>query len=76
MSGKRTPIWKIMATLGAVFLIGTPLFAYLWGTLNELLSGFFDPILLIGAVPALLAFVLLLNYFARRIEEWEKTTLD
>lgn len=76
MAETRTPIWKIMATLGAVFVIGTPLFAYLWGTLNELLSGFFDPILVIGAVPALIAFVLLLNYFARRIEHWEKWTLD
>jgi hypothetical protein len=57
-------------------LLGTPLVAYLWATLNHLLSGIVDPLRIVGMVPAAALFWLLLRYMARAVESWQATRDD
>lgn len=59
--------------VGAILLLvvlGVPLVAYLWETLNRLFSGVVDPVRLLVSLPVALVFVLLLRYIARSIERW------
>jgi hypothetical protein len=54
-------------------LLGTPLVAYLWHTLNYLFAGIIEPILLVGLLPAGFLFYLLLRAMARAVEGWHGT---
>lgn len=73
---QRLSIWKIMLYMGVTFLIGAPLYAYLWGTLNEFMSGFFNPVRLMISAPVLVIFVALLIALSRKIQVWEKQSLE
>ena len=53
-------------------LVGLPLVAYLWETLNELLSGFVDPVRLAVSVPVLVLFVALLVLLARGVQRLDE----
>ena len=51
-------------------LVGTPLVAYLWDTLNHLFAGIIEPVRLVGLLPAGFFFYLLLRAMARAVEGW------
>lgn len=53
-------------------LLGTPLVAYLWETVNQLLSGIVDPMRLLITVPAALIFYFMLRFMARSVEAWSR----
>lgn len=54
-----------------IVVIGIPLMAYLWETVNRLLAGVVDPVRLAIAVPVLLAFVLVLGLLRRALLGWD-----
>lgn len=51
-------------------LLGTPLVAYIWETLNRLLAGIVEPMRLLITVPAVLLFYFLLRFMGRSVEAW------
>lgn len=54
-----------------LFVAGTPMVAYLWETLNRLISGHFEPIRLLISIPIAVVFALLLRVVARFVGRWE-----
>lgn len=52
-------------------LLGFPLVAYLWETLNRLLSGEVEGVRLLVTLPVLLLFLALLRWQARAVRRWE-----
>ncbi len=73
--GRHISTGRLVLSLLAFVLLGVPMFAYLWWTLNELLSGYFDPAR--GAIAAviLIAFLILLSLLARSIQRWEEVRM-
>jgi hypothetical protein len=59
-----------MLRIALFVLLGFPLLAYLWETLNRLLAGHLEPLMLLGFVPAALLFWLLLRLMGRAVESW------
>jgi hypothetical protein len=57
-------------------LIGTPLVAILWETLNQILGGTVRPRLLAIAVPALLIAVVFIRVLARAVARLDERTSD
>ena len=61
----------IVARVALFAIIGIPLAAFLWDTLNKLVAGDFSSVRLIVAVPALLLFALLIVILSREVWRWE-----
>lgn len=59
-----------MLAILLLVLVGGPLVAYLWETLNRLMAGFVEPVRLLIALPVLVLFALLLRFVARLVERW------
>lgn len=51
-------------------LLGIPLVAYLWDTLNYLFAGVVQPWRLLGLLPVAALFYLLLRTMARAVDSW------
>ena len=62
---------SLVAGIALFVLLGTPLVAYIWETLNELLAGIVDPLQLLGLLPAAGFFYLLLRTMSRVVESWQ-----
>ena len=62
---------RLMAGIGLIVLVGIPLGAYIWETLNELLAGHVDTPRLLWLVPALVLGILLLRFMSRQVQRWE-----
>jgi hypothetical protein len=62
---------RLLAVIALFAIAGTPLVAYLWETLNELLAFQFDPQRMLIAAPVLLVFLGLLLLLARVIRRME-----
>jgi hypothetical protein len=72
MAEQPTPsVGKLTAGIFLLVLLGTPLTAYLWHTLNELMHGQIDPLALLIAVPVAVLFILLLRFTWRVVEGWQ-----
>ena len=67
---------RLMAGIGLIVLIGIPLGAYIWETLNELLAGHINTSRLLWLVPALVLGVLLLRFMSRQVQRWEGERSD
>jgi len=63
-------IGKLAAWVLLLFLVGTPLIAYLWEVLNHLLSGRFEPLQLLIALPVGGLLWLVLRMMGRLIVKW------
>jgi len=63
-------IGKLAAWVLLLFVVGTPLVAYLWETLNQLLSGRVEPLRLLISAPVGVALWLVLRMMRRRIIGW------
>jgi asparagine N-glycosylation enzyme membrane subunit Stt3 len=69
----RPSFLKLFGSILGFVLVGTPLVAYLWETLNQLMAGHFNgPRVAIGAVAALVL-AALLRFLARSVWRWEGT---
>jgi Na+/melibiose symporter-like transporter len=66
-----TRIRRLTAVIAVVAVLGIPLAAYLWTTLNDLMSGKVRAGQLLIAMPVLVAFVLLLVAWARVVRRTE-----
>lgn len=72
MAEQPTPsVGKLAAGIFLLVLLGTPLTAYLWHSLNMLLHGDFDALALLIAVPVAVLFVVLLRFTWRVVEGWQ-----
>jgi hypothetical protein len=67
---------RLFFSMAIHVLIGIPLVAYLWETLNELLALHPDPIGLLVALPLLIVFAALLSVLARRVRWWQTVDFD
>jgi Na+/melibiose symporter-like transporter len=67
---------RLMLRIGLFVLLGSPLVGFLWETLNQVLAGRFEPLMLLGFLPAALLFWLLLRSMARAVESWHTTPPD
>ena len=56
--------------MAVIVVIGLPMVAYLWETINELLALEFDPVRLAISVPLLAVFLGFLVVIGRRIVAW------
>ncbi len=70
MASRDGNVPRLMFSILGLTLLGGALFAYLWETLNRLLSGQFEPTRILVSVPILIAFALLLRFMARVIQSW------
>lgn len=66
-----SPIGMTAAILGMT-LLGAPLLAYIWETLNRLLSGQLELLRLALTVPAAVVFAVLLRLVGRTVERWQE----
>lgn len=60
----------MMFRMGLVVVIGVPLVAYLWETLNQLLSLHVNPIRLLVSVPLFFGFFFWLRWLGRQVQRW------
>jgi len=58
-------------SIGLYVLLGFPLVAYLWHTLNVLFGGDFRPMQVLLALPVAVLLYLLLRSMARTVSGWE-----
>lgn len=65
------PLGRLTVTLAIFVVVGTPLLAYLWETLNVLMTGVVDGGRLLLALPVAALFVGLLLLLARVVRRWE-----
>ena len=70
-SGGTPGAGRLAVGLAVYLVLAVPLFAYLWSTLNELLSGEIRPVRLVLAALALPAFIGVLYLMVRSIHRWE-----
>ena len=70
-SGGTPGAGRLAVGLGVYLVLAVPLFAYLWSTLNELLSGVIRPVRLGIAAVALPLFIGVLYLMVRSIYRWE-----
>ena len=62
-------ILKVLLTLGLFVIVGIPMVAYLWETLNQVLSGQIEARRMLLSLPMLLAFGVLLFLLARNLNK-------
>jgi Na+/melibiose symporter-like transporter len=62
-----TSFGKLIGIIAVFTLLGIPVLAFLWETLNKLIAGVFEPWRLLVSVPVLLVFVVLLWFLARSL---------
>lgn len=61
---------RLIAWMALYVIVGVPMVAYLWETLNDLMQLQADTAQVILAVPVLLAFAGWLVLLARRVRRW------
>lgn len=64
---ERRPL-RLFGIIALFTLVGTPLVAFLWETLNRVMAGWFDPFRIIVSIPTLVILYLLLRYLGRVAE--------
>jgi hypothetical protein len=67
----RTTVGRLVGWIALFTLLGTPLVAYLWETLNQVLAGHFDLTRIGLSLPLLAALWILLIVLARLIQRWD-----
>lgn len=74
MPGQTPSLGRLMAGVALFVILGTPLVAYLWETLNVLLTGVVQPGRLLLAIPLALLFAGVLWLLARTVRAWGAET--
>jgi ABC-type proline/glycine betaine transport system permease subunit len=70
-AGPSTAVAPLVARVAAFAIVGIPLAAFLWDTVNQLVAGVFSPVRIMLAVPALLLFGFLIRFLSREVWRWE-----
>lgn len=65
------PTSRLVLGIGAFIIVGVPLVAYLWESLNQLFSGDIQPRRLLIALPVAVLLYLLLRFLSRSIQSWD-----
>ncbi|GEM_PF-2008987 len=74
MSDERSsPYLKTFVLIAVFAAVGTPMVAYLWETLNQLMALHVDPVRLALSVPVLIVFIGLLILLARAVRRYAPT---
>jgi hypothetical protein len=63
---------KLVGFIFLAVLVGIPITAFLWETLNRVMAGYFDPVRIAVSIPVLLLFaglLVVLARFTRRLDE-------
>jgi hypothetical protein len=71
-----TSFGKLVGIIALFTVLGIPLLAFLWETLNKLIAGVFEPWRLLVSVPVLVVFLVVLRFLARsvaRLDEARQT---
>jgi hypothetical protein len=63
---------KLIGFIFISVLVGVPITAYLWETLNRLMSGHVEPVRLAVSIPVLVLFAGLLAFLARSIRRLDE----
>ena len=63
--------WTLAFRIGVIVLLGSPLVAFVWETLNRLLAGTVEPSRLLLLIPIGFLLYLLLRYTARAVQAWD-----
>ena len=63
---------RLILSIGLFVLVGFPLVAYLWESMNELCAGHVRPLQLLIAIPVAILLYLLLRFMARSIQSWDR----
>jgi len=58
----------LIGTIALFTVIGAPMVAFLWETLNRVMAGHFDPIRIGISVPLLVVFYFVLRWMGRVVE--------
>ena len=61
---------KIVLLMVAVVVLGLPMVAYLWETINRLLALEFDPVRIAISIPLLAVFAGFVTFVGRRLNAW------
>ena len=61
---------KSLALMALIVIVGFPMVAYLWETLNDVLALKFEPTRLLITAPVLLVFIGFLILVARHLQRW------
>ncbi len=62
---------RIVLLMAVVVLVGLPMVAYLWETINRLLALEFDPVRIAVSVPLAAVLVGFLTLVGRRLSTWQ-----
>jgi hypothetical protein len=69
MTEKASPgMGSLIVTITVFALIGTPLVAFLWETLNRMMAGWFDPVRIAISIPVGVLLFVLLKLLARQTQ--------
>lgn len=71
MASQSPSIGRIAVGIALVTLLGVPLLAYVWETLNRLIAGHVEWDRLLISLPLALLLLALWKFLGRRIEAWE-----
>ncbi len=63
-------VMRVMLQMGLVVLLGMPVVAYLWETLNQLMALHVNPTRLLISLPLLVVFMVWLRWVARQAQRW------
>ncbi len=63
-------VMRVMLQMGLVVLLGMPVVAYLWETLNQLMALHVNPTRLLISLPLLVVFIVWLRWVARQAQRW------
>ncbi|BBM69881.1 hypothetical protein RmaAA213_17270 [Rhodothermus marinus] len=66
----KPSVGGMMVRMGLVVLLGVPVVAYLWETLNQLLALHVNPTRLLISLPLLVVFVVWLRWLGRQTQRW------
>jgi len=69
-SEERPSVLLFMLRMGAFVLLGTPLVAFIWATINQVLELHFDGLRLLLTLPAIVLLVALLAWIGRAAGRW------
>jgi hypothetical protein len=72
-SGQRMSWLGLMGSFLGLTIVGTPMLAYVWESLNRLLSGVFEPMRLALTALIAVALWLYLRWVAGLVERWQTT---
>jgi hypothetical protein len=66
MPDKEEPrMGRLVGMIALYTVLGIPLVAFLWETLNRVMAGYFDPVRIGLSIPVLILFMVLLRFTAR-----------